>query len=139
MAARFSLNPACLRRHRSNQVPSARGTVPKDPNEPDRVQASVERQRLKRDYAAMFEDLTAYLYEQDPMELNFGMNLDEYEEEVGTILPRALDAESPATLSTLFARSSNAGLGGAFGSRMPHTRIWLKGIFVIIDRSRSSP
>jgi hypothetical protein len=42
--------------------------MPHNPNEPDRVKANVERQRLKREYAAMFEDLTAYLYEQDPMD-----------------------------------------------------------------------
>jgi len=53
--------------------------VPRNSDEPDRVQASAERQRLKREYAGMFEDLTAYLYEQDPMALNFGINPDEYE------------------------------------------------------------
>jgi hypothetical protein len=56
--------------------------MPRNPNEPDYVRARVERQRLKRDYSAMFADLAAYLYERDPMGLNYGINPDEYESEV---------------------------------------------------------
>lgn len=53
-----------------------------------------ERKRLKREYEGLFSELTAYLFEADPMGLNYEINPDEYEPEVGTILPRilALDA-----------------------------------------------
>lgn len=42
------------------------------------------RQRFKR----LYEDVTQILFEEDPIRINFETNIDEYEPEVGTILPR---------------------------------------------------
>ena len=49
------------------------------------------RKALKRSYKGWFERVTAILFEEDPIGLNFEDNTDEYEAEAETILPR-LDA-----------------------------------------------
>ena len=111
--------------------------MPKDPNEPDRVQAGVERQRLKREYVGMFEDLTAYLYDQDPMGLNFGINPDEYEPEVGTILPRVFDAESPADIVAVIHEEFERWFGPRLQIENATYEDLAEGMFAIIDRCRS--
>lgn len=111
--------------------------MPKNPHEPDRVQASVERQRLKRDYVGMFEDLAAYLYHQDPMGLNFGINPDEYEPEVGTILPRVCDAESPADIVEVIREELERWFGPPLRIENATYEELAEGIFVIVDRYRS--
>jgi len=108
------------------------------PNEPDRVQARVERQRLKRDYAGMFEDLTAYLYDQDPMGLNFGINPDEYEPEIGTILPRAFDVDSPAELVDVIREEFERWFGPRVRIENATYEDLAGGIFTIITRYRLS-
>jgi len=63
-------------------------------NRPDAGLARAERKRLKREYSALFEDLSALLYRIDPAGVNFEINPDEYEPEVGTILPRVLQLDT---------------------------------------------
>jgi hypothetical protein len=54
------------------------------------VQASIERRKqIKRDYLAFYEELLQLLAHHDPVGLlAIGAPKDEYEPEVGTILPR---------------------------------------------------
>lgn len=47
-----------------------------------------ERRRLRREYKDLFEAVSAILFEADPVGINLGFNTDEYDPEVGTILPR---------------------------------------------------
>jgi hypothetical protein len=47
-----------------------------------------ERRRLKAEYRGLFDDVAAILFRHDPVGINFETNQDEYEPEVGTILPR---------------------------------------------------
>jgi hypothetical protein len=47
-----------------------------------------ERRRLKVRYGKLFDDVAALLFRHDPVNINFETNRDEYEPEVGTILPR---------------------------------------------------
>jgi hypothetical protein len=49
---------------------------------------------LKRRYKALFAELTIAFFEVDPVGINFEENTDEYEAEVGTVLPRLTDAHS---------------------------------------------
>jgi hypothetical protein len=59
----------------------------------DRLRAN--REELKRAYGAFYEEISALLFEHDPMGINFSDNTDEYEPEVDLILPclsRACDA-----------------------------------------------
>lgn len=52
------------------------------------------RSELKRAYAAAYARLSEVLFNEDPMGINFDVNADEYEPEVGTILPRLSGARS---------------------------------------------
>jgi len=46
------------------------------------------RKELKRRYAAAYDRLSKILFAEDPIGISFEENTDEYEPEVGTILPR---------------------------------------------------
>ena len=53
------------------------------------------RERLKAEYRELFEEVRRILTEADPIHIALeDVNPDEYEPEVGTILPRLKDAES---------------------------------------------
>ena len=47
-----------------------------------------ERRRLQAEYGELFEAVAALLFRHDPIGINFDENTDEYDPEVGTILPR---------------------------------------------------
>jgi hypothetical protein len=92
---------------------------------------------LKREYTGMFEDVTAYVYEQDPMGLNFGINPDEYEPEVGTILPRALHAESADDIVDVIREEFERWFGPRLRIETATYEDLAAGIFAIINRYRS--
>jgi hypothetical protein len=52
------------------------------------VRIRAQRAELRRIYGDLFEAVSAILFRRDPMGINFVENTDEYEPEVGTILPR---------------------------------------------------
>ncbi len=60
-----------------------------------REEIIAERQRLKAEYRGLFDELAALLFRHDPVGINFEDNTDEYEPEVGTILPRLRSCHSP--------------------------------------------
>jgi hypothetical protein len=47
-----------------------------------------ERRRLRGKFGHLFDSTAALLFRHDPVGINFEINPDEYEPEVGTILPR---------------------------------------------------
>ena len=47
-----------------------------------------ETAALREKYGAIFDIVAAILFEADPIDINYKTNTDEYESEVGTILPR---------------------------------------------------
>ena len=47
-----------------------------------------ERRRLRAEYAGLFDQVQSLLFRHDPVGINFETNMDEYDSEVGTILPR---------------------------------------------------
>ncbi|MEQ8768419.1 MAG: hypothetical protein RL885_31230 [Planctomycetota bacterium] len=51
-------------------------------------------QELKRRYVDAFRRASEILFSEDPIHINFGGNRDEYEPEVGTILPRLVACSS---------------------------------------------
>ena len=55
-----------------------------------------ERRRLKTLYKGLYDDVNEILFRHDPIGINFEDNTDEYEAEVGTILPRLTLANSIA-------------------------------------------
>jgi len=60
-----------------------------------REEISEERRRLKKEYGTLFEEISKLLLLHDPIGISFEVNPDEYDPEVGTILPR-LDTCSSA-------------------------------------------
>src|ERR1700721_2768809 len=52
------------------------------------------RSAVKRKYKVLFADTSALLFRLDPIGINFEDNTDEYDPEVGTILPRLSRCQS---------------------------------------------
>jgi len=52
------------------------------------------RTELKRKFGTLFDEVSAALFAADPLGINTGGNIDEYDPEAGTILPRLQDAHS---------------------------------------------
>ncbi|MDQ1835562.1 hypothetical protein [Massilia scottii] len=53
-----------------------------------------KRKALRHEFRALFDALSKLLFEADPIGINFETNTDEYEPEVGTIIPRLKQAQS---------------------------------------------
>ena len=53
-----------------------------------------ERRKIKSEYGDLFDSVTALLFRNDPIGINFDDNTDEYEPEARTILPRLRTCES---------------------------------------------
>lgn len=83
-----------------------------------------ERQRLKREYRELYDEVLEILFRNDPIGINFEINIDEYEPEVSTILPRLKEARSPEDLQKIihqeFVRWFDADIAG---SRAKYARI----------------
>ena len=47
-----------------------------------------KRQQVMRDYPNLFKSISATLFKHDPIGINFGENIDEYDPEAGSIIPR---------------------------------------------------
>ena len=50
--------------------------------------ASAENEKARKTYGALFDAVSALLFQHDPIGINFGTNTDEYDPEARTILPR---------------------------------------------------
>ena len=74
------------------------------------------RRRLKAQYADLFDSVSALLFRSDPIGINFEENTDEYENEVGTILPRLETCQSAEDVLHVvhqeFVRWFDAGIAG---------------------------
>jgi hypothetical protein len=57
-------------------------------------QTALETRRLKAEYGDLFDSMADILFRHDPIGLNFEDNLDEYDSEARTILPRLKDCHS---------------------------------------------
>ena len=53
-----------------------------------REEIRAERTELRKKYDELFDQIAEILFRHDPVGINFSTNTDEYEPEVGTILPR---------------------------------------------------
>jgi hypothetical protein len=75
-----------------------------------------ERQRLKAEYQNLFDEVAALLFRHDPVGINLDDNTDEYEPEVGTILPQLHNCHSMDDVRRLlhkeFVRWFDAGIAG---------------------------
>ncbi len=57
--------------------------------------ALARRAQIKREYGEFFGEVSALLFEADPIGLNFSDNTDEYEPEAVTIIPRLRACNGP--------------------------------------------
>lgn len=55
-----------------------------------------KRKAIQLEYGELFEALSKLLFQADPMSISCETNTDEYEPEVGTIIPRLKQAQSEA-------------------------------------------
>jgi hypothetical protein len=55
---------------------------------------AAKREAIRNEFRALFDALSKLLFEADPIGINFDSNTDEYEPEVGTIIPRLKHAKS---------------------------------------------
>jgi hypothetical protein len=62
---------------------------------------NAEREQLKNKYKSLFNQMAQLLFEADPIGINFESNTDEYDPEVGTILPRLEGAQSADDVQTI--------------------------------------
>ena len=60
-----------------------------------------QRRRLRNKYHALFDEIAAILFRHDPVGINYENNADEYEPEVGTVLPRLKDCQSSTDVRQL--------------------------------------
>ena len=81
-----------------------------------REEIIAERQRLQAEYRELFDEVAALLFRHDPVGINFEDNMDEYEAEVGTILPRLRSCHSADEVRTVvhqeFVRWFDADIAG---------------------------
>ncbi|WP_218188477.1 hypothetical protein [Desulfosarcina cetonica] len=59
------------------------------------------REEVKLKYPELFTEIQKCLFEHDPMAINFETNTDEYDPEVGTIIPRLSSCKSQADVQTV--------------------------------------
>ncbi|HXH94462.1 MAG TPA: hypothetical protein VNN25_22990 [Thermoanaerobaculia bacterium] len=106
--------------------------------DPDLVLQRADRKRLKSEYSALFEDLSALLYQVDPARLNFGINPDEYEPEAGTILPRVMELETASEIESVIREELERWFGG--GTRIEKATYEDLGaeVLALLNRYRSS-
>ena len=75
-----------------------------------------ERQRLRAKFPGLFDFTAALFLRHDPIGINFITNTDEYEPEVGTVLPRLRDCHSEADVCSVlheeFIRWFDVGTAG---------------------------
>ena len=61
----------------------------------------LERKQMTNHYKNLYRGISEILYRHDPIGINFDFNTNEYEPEVGAILPRISEATSPIELSKI--------------------------------------
>ena len=74
------------------------------------------RQALREEYTDLYDRIAGILFEEDPVGINYEDNTDEYDPEVGTILPRLKACGSAVAVQLVvheeFVRWFNADVAG---------------------------
>jgi len=88
-----------------------------DMNDVERLR--LEREQLRAQYPDLFERLLQILFRVDPLGVNFEDNTNEYEPEVGTILPRLAQARSEADMHRILTEELEHWFGASIATRFP--------------------
>jgi hypothetical protein len=67
----------------------------------DAEEIRAKRKCLKEEYGKLYDEFLELLFRHDPIGINFEDNQDEYAPEVGTILPRLKETNSPKSLQRI--------------------------------------
>lgn len=78
------------------------------------VEARREREVTRARYAGLFDEALALFFMVDPAGINFETNTDEYDAEVGTVLPRMEEAASADDVREILAQEFDQWLGGSY-------------------------
>jgi hypothetical protein len=105
---------------------------------PDFVLARAECKRLKQEYTALFEDLSALLYRLDPAGVNYEINPDEYEPEVGTILPRVKELETVEDIEKVIREELEHWVGGGVRMERATYEELAVEVLALLERYRST-
>ena len=76
-----------------------------------------ERRAVAIHYGGLFTATTELFFALDPVGINFGSNADEYEPEVGTVLPRLEAAGFVDDVARILREEFGAWFGAAFDGR----------------------
>lgn len=89
------------------------------------------RKRIRVAYSALFQAVSESLFKNDPMGINFGSNTDEYEPEVGTIIPRLFSCDTEGDVLSAVHEEFATWFGDSAGPKINYTeaasdiwRIW---------------
>jgi hypothetical protein len=83
-----------------------------------------ERQGLKRECRERHDEVLEILFRNDPIGINFEINTDEYEPEVGKILQQINESSSPQDLQKIIHQEFVRWFGADIaGSRAKYARI----------------
>src|SRR5262245_61945824 len=97
---------------------------------------AIQRSRLKAEHEDLFDDLAAYFLDADPMERNLGSYGDEYEPEVGTILPRVRGLDSVAPIAAVLRQELARWWNRDIRSDGPSYEEMAAGVLTILERHR---
>jgi hypothetical protein len=78
-----------------------------------------ERQQLQAQNPDRYVQLLEILFRQDPIEINYADNTDEYDPGVGTILPRLSEARSAADVGQIVREELERWFGMTIANRSP--------------------
>jgi len=80
----------------------------------------MKREELKALYGELYAKVEEILFRLDPVEINFATNIDEYEPEVDTILPRLQEAKTEADVHDIVCEEFVRWFEGSAGYRNDH-------------------
>jgi len=63
--------------------------------------AKAARDEVRAEYPELFKKVSDAMFKEDPMRIDFGVNADEYDPEVGTVLPRLEDCKNADDVTTV--------------------------------------
>jgi hypothetical protein len=89
--------------------------------DPERLRK--QREELRAQNPALFEQVSEILFRHDPIGVNFGDNTDEYEPEAGTILARIPGARSTAAVRSIIHEEFVSWFGEIAGTEDRYTAV----------------
>ena len=65
------------------------------------VHAEAARDKVRAEHPELFEKVSAAMYKEDLIDIDFGDNPDEYDPEAGTVIPRLKDCQNADDVATV--------------------------------------